>query len=152
MATLSPAFRIESKKIHQEHQVIDEDLLALEAALEHLAGDLPDCNDLAAAERVMQCGRRLATYLPAHCAREEALLLDTVSDVSPQLAEFAEEMKRQHRELLTRLDSFILSLGRLEAQEDAASVVLELKEEGMKLAREMRQHVAMEERELSGFL
>lgn len=152
MASLSPAFRIESKKIHQEHLVIDEDLLALEVALEHLGGDLQNCNDLAAAEKAMQCGRRLATYLPAHCAREEALLLDTVSDVSTQLAEFAEEMKRQHRELLMRLDSFILSLGRLETQENMESVILELKEEGMRLAREMRQHVAMEERELSGFL
>jgi hypothetical protein len=152
MASLSPAFRIESKRIHHEHQVIDEDLLALEVALEHLVGHSELHTDLAAAEKVMQCGRRLATYLPAHCAREEALLLDTVSDISPQLAEFAQEMKRQHGELLMRLDSFILSLGRLETQEDAEAAVLELKDEGMKLAREMRQHVAMEERELSGFL
>ena len=152
MASLSPAFRIESRKIHQEHQVIDQDLTELEAALDHLVCYSQVHGDVAAAEKVLRFGRRLATYLPAHCAREETLLLDTVSDVSPQLAEFAAEVKRQHRELLTRLDSFILSLWRLESFEDAASAVFELKEEGRKLARELRQHVAMEERELSGFL
>ena len=152
MASLSPAFRIESKKIHQEHQTIDLDLLELESALDHLVPGSRLLGETAAADKILHCGRRLATYLPAHCAREEAMLFDTVADISPQLAQFGEEMKRQHRELLLRLDSFILSLGQLETAEDHDGAILQLKREGCKLTEEFRRHIAAEERELSGFL
>lgn len=131
---------------------MDQELLELESALDRLVCHSELHGDLAAAEKVLQCGRRLATYLPAHCAREEANLLDALADVSPQLAEFAREMKRQHQEILVRLDAFILSLGRLEASEGVDNAVFGLKEEGRKLARELRRHVAVEERELRGFL
>ena len=152
MASLSPAFRVESRKIHQEHETIDQDLIELETALDHLVTRSKMRGQTVTAEKVLQCGRRLATYLPAHCAREEAMLFDTVANVSPQLAQFGVEMKRQHRELLRRLDSFILSLGHLESSENRDNAVLHLKEEGCKLAAEFRQHIAAEERELSGFL
>ena len=152
MASLSPAFRVESRKIHQEHETIDQDLIELEAALDHLVTRSKMRGDIVTAEKVLQCGRRLATYLPAHCAREEALVFDTVADISPQLAQFGAEMKRQHRELLLRLDSFILSLGHLESFENRGDAIFKLKEEGCKLAEEFRRHIATEECELSGFL
>ena len=152
MATLAPTFRAESQKLHREHQALEKDLLALKCALGRVVCYAEVFADLSSAEQVRHLGRRLAEQFPEHCCREEVQLLNPVSRVSPELADFVGEMKRQHGELLDQLDSFCLAVEKLNASTDLDAAVCDVKEQGNNLLDEMRRHVATEERELSGFL
>ena len=152
MATLSPDFRAQSGKIHREHELMIEDLAGLDSALDRLICYSEVYANLASAEQVRTYGCRLAERFPEHCRCEEAAVLSPVSQVSQELARFAQQMRDEHRQLLARLDSFCQALHRLEQCEDLDETICRLKEEGKELARELRRHVATEERELSGFL
>jgi hemerythrin-like domain-containing protein len=150
MAALTPVFRSETERIHAYHAEILEKLDSMEALLERLetsgctpAGDLVQ-------SALKQVAQRLATELPAHCQEEERELHSTVAGISTELAAFAAEMKRQHAELQGLLNAFLGNMQRCEA--DSPAVLEEWIAGGRQLARKLRAHIELEERELKGFL
>ena len=146
MATLTQAFRTESQKIHAEHTEILAELEALERSLEHLGR-----ND-AAPKEVLDLGRRLLRELPAHCRHEEETLHGTVGEVSPELAQFCALMREEHDAMRARLWSFANGLDRLEAAREDAAAIANMQREGRVFVQQLRRHIQLEERELSGFL
>lgn len=160
MATLTPAFRAASERLHKEHEALGQVLCGLDAALDHLVCYSEVYADLSAADEIRRLGRQLAEQIPGHCRREEISLLEPVSEVSPELGEFCTEMKSEHSDLLMRLGRFCAALkgfdrALLPSQvegEDLSEVISHLKETGRELTLELRRHVAAEEQELGGFL
>lgn len=152
MATLTRAFHADAERVHNEHLALRHVLHRLESALARLVCYSEVYADLATAEQVRRYGRQLAEQFPAHCQREENQVLDPVSAVSPELQEFCQEMKAEHKALLRKLATFGATLDSFENPEDLYEAVCHLKSEGMELTQNLRSHVAKEEHELSGFL
>jgi len=152
VATLSPVFSADGKRIHSEHQILLNDLAQFERAL-----DSVDCYsevfaNLAAIKEVARFGRRLNEQLPEHFTREEEKVLVPVAQVSPELGDLVQELKREHQELRARLAVFSLALQELESAGDLYDAIWQAKELGKELTREITRHVALEESELEGFL
>ena len=152
MAALAPSFWTESKTVHNEHQALMEDLNELDFALDGLECYSEVFANFATANQVLACGNRVARLLPEHFVHEEKTLLAGVARISPDLAEFAGEMRVQHGQLRARLIDFSLALERLRAGDDPAESLYEVKERGKAFTTEMRSHVALEEQRLQGFL
>ncbi|HEY4581099.1 MAG TPA: hemerythrin domain-containing protein [Candidatus Acidoferrales bacterium] len=152
MASLSEPFRVESKLVHEEHVAILHYLAELDRGLDRLGEITGDTLDAKLYEEIHHYGRLLATAMPEHFRREEQTVLDTVSQVSPELAEFAREMKTQHDQLRARLDLFCHTLEQMQLAESPAESAPELQRLGKNFTRELGRHVALEESELSGFL
>src|SRR5574341_48600 len=152
MAALASGFWAESKAVHSEHQALLEDLNELDFALDGLECYSEVFANLATAGQVLACGGRVAQLLPAHFGHEEETVLSGVAKISPDLAEFAAEMRAQHDHLRTRLTDFCLALDHLRAGDDLSETLYELKERGKAFTSEMRSHVALEEQRLKGFL
>ncbi len=152
MAALSPVFSADSQRIHTEHQSLLNDLVQFERAL-----DFVDCYsevfaNLAAVREVAYFGRRLNEKLPEHFTREEEKVLAPVAQVSPELGDLVQELKREHQDLRARLTVFALALQELESADDLYDAIWQVKELGKELTREITRHVALEESELAGFL
>jgi hemerythrin-like domain-containing protein len=152
VATLQPKFSADAKKIHTEHQSLLDDLVQLDRAL-----DSVDCYsevfaNLAAVGEVTYFSRRLAEQLPEHFTREEETVLVPVAQVSPELGDLVQELKREHEELRGRLAVFALAMQELESADDLYDAIWQVKELGKELTREISRHVSLEERELAGFL
>ncbi len=159
MGTFPASFRSASQKVHDDHESLVSELAELEAALDELAHP-------AGAERICRRLRLLTQAVPAHFATEEVELLDVVAKVSPELKDFAGEMKRQHQSICALLLDFRLAAENLrqhnspvqgvEGQGHNASkieaAIVRLKEIGKSLAQELSNHVALEEDQLAGFL
>jgi hemerythrin-like domain-containing protein len=152
VATLTPAFRAESERIHNEHQFIGHVLSKLDSALDHLVCYSEVYANLASAEDVRLYGRQLAEQFPGHCRREEAVLLNPVSQVSPELREFCNQMRLEHQDLIVRLATFRDALDAFDKADGLYEAVCQLKEVGKDLITDVRRHVETEEHELSGFL
>jgi hemerythrin-like domain-containing protein len=152
MASLSTAFCVDSEKVHCDHRVLLEELAELQWALDNLECYSEVYANLASVPRVQELGHKLIDSLPEHFTREERSLLTTVSKISPELAEFADEMKREHVELRARLAEFQKGLERLAEGDDVATSVCQVKDLGTDFALSLGAHVALEERQLSGFL
>jgi hypothetical protein len=151
MAALTHAFREDSQKIHCEHEVMLDELDELEAALARLSD--PGYNrDRELRDKVAAYGAHLARRLPGLCQREEEKLLAKIDGVSPQLHYFAEEMKRQHAELIVRAGGFLRALESFERSPDQDTAQVYLRKQGRELTRALRDHLNLEENELSGFL
>ncbi len=129
-----------------------QDLSGLERCLDRLVCYCEVSADLSTAKELRNRGWRLAQQWPEHCRREEEQVLDVVAEISPELAEFGRQMKQAHAAMLVRLQAFCQALQSLEDFDDLDNAVWQLKEEGKELVQQLRQHVAVEERELSGFL
>jgi len=151
MATLTATFRTESERIHGEHQLLEQVLRKLDSALERLVCYSEVYANLATAEQVRRYGRQLIEEFPGHCRREQALVLGPVSKVSPELAEFCDQMKVEHSELLVRLSMFRAALDDFDKAEDLNEAICDLKDTGKELTQQLRHHVVREEQELSGF-
>ena len=95
MAALAPSFWTESKVVHNEHQALIEDLNELDYALDGLECYSEVFANFATAGQVLACGGRVAKLLPEHFSHEEQTVLAGVAKVSPELAEFAGEMRAQ---------------------------------------------------------
>ncbi|HEV2117829.1 MAG TPA: hemerythrin domain-containing protein [Terriglobales bacterium] len=149
MPEVTAAFRSESELIHHEHRALSSELAALEFALDSLICYSEVFTNLAATERVYRCGRHLARTLPEHFENEEATVLAEIAGVSPELDKFAEEMKRQHRELRQKLTGFCLLIDQVENSNDIEQTVFEVKERGLELARSLAAHMDAEERKFS---
>ncbi len=152
MGTLTPTIREEGARIHYEHQALEQLLRELNSALDQLVCYGEVLADFRAARQILQYGRQLIELVPEHCRREEAVLFEPVSGVSPELAEFCTQMKDEHTDLLLRLDAFRTALDDFNRADDLSEAICKLKEQGKELTRELREHVATEEQELSGFL
>ena len=96
-----------------------------------------------------RCGRHLARTLPEHFENEEATVLAEIAGVSPELDKFAEEMKRQHRELRQQLTGFCLLIDQVENSNDIEQTVFEVKERGLEFVRSLAAHMDAEERKFS---
>lgn len=152
MASFTPAFHTASHKVHCEHQELINQLAELDAALDELVCYSEVFANLASAGQVCRCGRRLAELLPEHFGREESTVLTTVAQVSPELADFAREMRCQHDQLRLRLSNFCRAVEQLESGQDLDDCICRLKQDGKMLASELTSHVALEESQLQGFL
>lgn len=152
MAALAPSFWTESKAVHNEHRALMEDLNELDFALDGLECYSEVFANLATAGEVLACGSRVAKLLPQHFVHEEETVLSGVARISPDLAQFAGEMRTQHDHLRARLADFCRSLELLRAGDDLGETLCQLKEQGKAFTAEMRSHVALEEQRLKGFL
>jgi hypothetical protein len=152
MAALSSTFRADSRRIHEEHEVILQELDELDAALDHLAGFTDAAADPGSRERVRLYSQRLMAQLPEHCVREEYGLLETVSSISPELREFARQMKIQHNEIMAKLYGFCQAVNDLDDALDMDAAFENLMAQGRDFTRSMRAHMTLEEHQLSGFL
>jgi hemerythrin-like domain-containing protein len=150
MASFSPAFRSVSDRVHADHEGVIADLNELEAALDDLAGSRAGFAVREATEHISRCVERLSEVLPEHFRCEDTLLLETVAKVSPELAEFAREMREQHRKLAGRVAELYRALER--CSEDRRESLDALNDCGQTLVSELRQHIVLEETELSGFI
>jgi iron-sulfur cluster repair protein YtfE (RIC family) len=152
MASLSNAFCTESQKVHGDHETLVQELGELQWALDNLVCYSEVFADLATAGKVRELGHHMKALLPTHFVREEATVLATVARISPELAEFAEEMKRQHKQLGAEFKTFLAALAEFEGSSDLDTAVCHIKESGTQFAHDLSEHVALEERQLSGFL
>jgi hemerythrin-like domain-containing protein len=152
MASLSPTFRADSRRIHEDHEMILQELDELDAALEQLSAFSDGATDPGTLERIRLYSQRLMAQLPEHCVREEFGLLDTVATVSAELQEFARQMKVQHGELMSKLYGFCQSVADLEDALDPDAATENLMAQGRDFSRAMRAHMTLEEHTLSGFL
>lgn len=146
MPEMTAAFRNESELIHHEHQALSSELAALECALDSLIGCSEAFTNLAATERVYRCGRHLAHTLPEHFDNEEATVLAEIAQLSPEMAEFAREMKRQHSALRQKLTGVCLLIDQVQSNCDTELAVSELKQCGLEFARTLAAHMEAEER------
>ena len=152
MGTLTPTIREDGARIHYEYHALEQLLRELNSALDQMARQGEVVADFRTAGQIRQCGRQLIELVPEHCRREEALLFEPVSGVSPEMADFCTQMKEEHTHLLLRLDAFCTALDDFNRADDLSKAISELNKQGRELTRELRRHVTREEQELSGFL
>ncbi len=149
MASLDPKFHQEAVSIHNEHEELLAQLDQLDAAVEQMACYAEVFTDLATANQAISRGKWMAEWLPRHYEHEETTVLETIARMSPELASFAREMKRQHGEMRVRLESFRDLLAHLSETGDLENAVNQLKKDGKDLTRMMRLHMAAEEKKFA---
>lgn len=149
MASLDPNFHQETVSIHQEHEELLAQLDQMDGALEQITCYAEIFTDLATANQAISRGKWMAEWLPRHYAHEETTVLEMIAKMSPELASFAQEMKRQHHEMRIRLESFRDALSLLGEQGDLEGAVQQLKQNGKDLTRLMRLHMAAEEKKFA---
>ena len=114
MASLDPKFHQETVSIHREHEELTAQLDQLDTALEQIVCYSEVFTDLATANRQTARGKSaVADYLPKHYAHEETTVLETIARMSPELASFAREMKRQHERMRARLENLCAIIFRM---------------------------------------
>ena len=97
----------------------------LDAALEQIVCYSEIFSDLATANQATGSGQWIAEWLPKHHAHEETTLLQTIARMTPELASFAREMKRQHTEMRIRLESLRDRIAHLGENRDLEAAVAE---------------------------
>jgi hypothetical protein len=159
VGTFPASFRSASQRVHDDHQSLISELAELDAALDDLAHPM-------GAEQICLRLRVLSHAVPEHFATEEVEMLDIVAKVSPELKDFAEEMRRQHQTICELLLDFRLAAenlrqfnfpvqgteGRGNHAGEVDAAVLRVKDIGKSLAQELSNHVELEENQLAGFL
>jgi hypothetical protein len=161
VGTFPASFRSASQQVHDDHESLMSELVELDAALNELAHP-------AGAELICARLRTLSHVVPEHFTREEEELLAVVAKISPELNDFASEMKRQHQSICGRLVDFRLAAENLREQSSTMArdraaggakhtaqieaALARVKEIGKALAEELTNHVALEEDQLAGFL
>jgi hemerythrin-like domain-containing protein len=136
--------------IHQEHDQLMAQLEQLDAALEKLVCYSELFSDLATANHAAAESKWIAEWLPRHYQHEETTVLAQIAQVSPELAAFAREMKRQHKQLRLRLENLREMLNHLPSAPDLEGAVGAVKRAGSDFTRAMRLHIAAEEKKFSG--
>ena len=149
MASLDPKFHEETVSIHKEHEELVAQLDQMDAALEQIVCYSEIFTDLATANQALSRGKWMAEWLPRHYEHEETTVLATIAKMSPELASFAREMKRQHNEMRVRLESFRDRMEHLSETTDLEDAVNQIKKDGTNLTRMMRLHMAVEEKKFA---
>jgi exonuclease VII large subunit len=121
----------------------------MDAALEQIVCYSEIFTDLATANQALSRGKWMAEWLPRHYEHEETTVLATIAKMSPELASFAREMKRQHNEMRVRLESFRDRMEHLSETSDLEDAVNQIKKDGTNLTRMMRLHMAVEEKKFA---
>lgn len=152
MATAGTVLRTETAHIHNDHLFLTRLLDKFEATLERASHASDLRTQLSDIESLSRFAQLLADEMPSHCRREEETVFKAVSEVSPELAEFCEEMKREHGESLVLLAGFRQALEKLDTTEDMNQALSQIQETGLDFSHSLRQHVEREESALSGFL
>ena len=151
MATFPNSFRNDSARIHGEHQELLTQLADFVSALEALGPSTLSVDPLGAG-RLRRSASRLQEFLPSHFRREENTLLDAVAPVSPELAEFARQMRQEHQRFAGRLAAFAALVAEMEAGNHGGGWLQKVQQTGEVLAHDLAEHVALEEHQLDGFL
>jgi len=152
MAAREDKFSSTGLGAQNERRTLLEHLGALDRALGRL-----DCRsdariNLAAAHEIgYQCAR-LEDDLARHVSPREQIESAAASVFSREMAEFTEELRRDHEELRHWLVRFSRALEGFASERDPYEAVCRIKDEGQKLARQMARHLALEEGQLAGFL
>jgi vacuolar-type H+-ATPase subunit I/STV1 len=149
MASLDPKFHEETVSIHKEHEGLLAQLDQMDAALEQIVCYSEIFTDLATANQALSRGKWMAEWLPRHYEHEETTVLATIAKMSPELASFAREMKRQHNEMRVRLENFRDRIEHLSETSDLEDAVNQIKKDGTNLTRMMRLHMAAEEKKFA---
>jgi exonuclease VII large subunit len=149
MASLDPQFHEETVSIHKEHEELVAQLNQMDAALEQIVCYSEIFTDLATANQALSRGKWMAEWLPRHYEHEETTVLATIAKMSPELASFAREMKRQHNEMRVRLENFRDRMEHLSETSDLEDAVNQIKKDGTNLTRMMRLHMAAEEKKFA---
>jgi len=149
MASVDPNFHLETVSLHREHEELMAQLDRLDAALEQIVCYSEIFSDLATANQATQSGKWIAEWLPKHYAHEETTVLETIAKMSPELASFAREMRRQHTEMRVRLETLRDHIAHLGESRDLERAVAELQREGHNLTQMIRLHMATEEKKFA---
>jgi hypothetical protein len=150
MGSLDPEFHQQAVSIHREHEELTAQLNQMDTALEQIVCYSEILTDLATTNRATASGKWMAEWLPKHYAHEETTVLETIARMSPELASFAREMKRQHNEMRVRLETLRDHIAHVSEKGDLEAAVAELKQEGKDFTRMLRLHMAVEERKFAG--
>ncbi len=148
MAGTGPAIHDQSEMIQHEHQELLRRLADLDSALEAMVCYSEVYANLASCEDVIKTGRWLSGWLPPHFVREEEGVLKALARLGPDMAKFAAEMKRQHREIGERVQKFCQIATGLEQAADLQDSICGLKQAGKELTTFMAAHMGAEERKL----
>ncbi len=147
---LDPGIRHRSEAIESEHQALLERLAGLDAALDAIECYAEVYANLRSTADVLVAGFWLSGWLPEHFRREEQGLLSDLANLGPEMAAFAAEMTRQHREITARLQTFCQAAVQLEGAADLDASICSLKQTGKELTRFMVAHMGAEERKVRG--
>jgi iron-sulfur cluster repair protein YtfE (RIC family) len=152
MAVLTKEFCAESKAVHYAHSAMMNELTAMSIALDKLCTGEDEFANLSVAKQVQFLARDIYSELVPHFRQEEASVLRTISEVSRELANFAQQMCGEHQDLEKRFGTFCQTMEGLEAAPNLDDALREVKQEGRQLVRDLERHVNTEETELAGFL
>ena len=143
--------KLDPKIIRDEDRKLIEGLAELEAALDHLDCYAEVFVSLEGSERILDCLRRLERGLSSRNAWKEHLEMETISRISPELGEFARELKQEHEELRAGLRELSAAVEQLKTVDDLYEAISQIKEKGKQLARQIGRHLALEESELASY-
>jgi len=150
MASVDSSYHQHTTSIHQEHKELAAQLEKLDAALDKMVSFSEVFTDLATANQAASQCKWLTEWLPKHYQHEETTVLATIAQMSPELASFAREMKRQHKEMRLRLENLREMLNHLHDSADFESAVNATKRAGTDWTRAMRRHMTAEEKKFAG--
>jgi len=136
----------------EEHRELIVDLAGFDSAVQCLDCLARTAAYREAAQQLLHCCRRLERRLSQRLSGKEQIEVATVARISPEYAEFAGKLKREHQELCSRLANFSRAVQELEAAGNAYEAVRRIKEEGRRLAEQIGRHLAVERSQLAGFL
>ncbi len=145
MTPVEQSFHNHALLVHHEHNDLVVQLDQLDTALQNMVCYPHLFTDLSSANLAISGSKWLAEWLPGHYQNEETTVLADVAKISPELAAFAHEMKRQHKQMRLRLENFRELLSHLSESPDVETAVAAIKKAGTDLTRCMRLHMAAEE-------
>ncbi len=152
MARLTREFCENSHAVHYAHTTVMNELASLNATLDKLGTTDDEFASLSVAKQVQFLARDINAQLAPHFRQEEATVLRAVSDISRELALFAQQMKEEHCDLERHFAAFCRTLDELECAPDLDGSLAAVKREGHRLVQDLERHVNTEETQLSGFL
>ena len=142
-------FRTEQEKIQQEHCQVMARLAQLDRALEALVCHSEVYADFAALARVREAALWLCDWLPSHFVHEEGGVLELLAQRGPEFAAFVREMKRQHFEIVARVNLLCERTADFDTCADLEEAVCALKQTGKELTSFMAAHMGTEERKFA---
>lgn len=146
MPSTKATFQQMSDNLLSEHQELLQGLAELDRALEGVICHSEVYADLSGVQTALETVRRMTDGLRAHFVEEEQGIFARINRLGPESAEFAREMKRQHKEINERVESFCKVADSFKEAADLQQSVWDLKEAGKTLAGFMTTHMGAEER------
>jgi hypothetical protein len=136
-------------QLQLEHREMWRKLSELDAALESLICYSEVFADLAGVQQAQDMARWLAVALPEHFVDEERGVLAQIGRQGAESAAFSREMKRQHKEISARVETFRQAAHTFQEASDLQQSICNLKEAGNALATFITAHIGAEERKFA---